>query len=158
MQQHGKLLQNMINQIAYQSPRSVISRSLQATAWPTILQSDAAATRHVRGCVVVLSWLSFLGILIGTIAGFATPLGLTDAFKRQDPSTSVLLKYAPDGTNFGSGTPPRPNQPFSRTCGMQNTMPCQGQPYWSKSQRDEFIIYEHSELQSSGKRLIGSNR
>lgn len=97
-----------------------MARSIQGSWWPTILQSDATATRGVRWRIVLLSWLGTAGLALLAMASIVTPLGLSDSIRprRTATATATAFRYVTDPSAFGLGTPPRPVNPFfSRRCG-----------------------------------------
>ncbi len=98
--------------------RSVISSTIQATLWPTLLRTDTAASRFVQRDVLFLSNLLTAGSLLLLIASIITPLGLNDTIKK-DTSAYVNFEYAQDLSAWGFATSPRPIMPFSRHCDNQ---------------------------------------
>ena len=110
--------------LAHHIARSVLSRSIQASWWPTIFQADSASTRHVDKKVTFLSWLVTLSLLLLGIAGVITPLGLSEAV-RLGGSVTPSFHYVADSSPFGYGTPPRYTR-FSRVCGNAQGTNCPG--------------------------------
>jgi hypothetical protein len=60
---------------------------------------------------------TFLTILIG-VAAIVTPLGLHQDILSSRTSTPAAFHYVADKSDFGYGTPPRINLPWSRICGV----------------------------------------
>ena len=104
--------------------RSVISRSVQSSWWPTLCRADSAITQHVLPRVTFLSWLSTLSLIALGIAGVITPLGLSETIKA-DSVTSPFFHYKRDPSPFGVGTPPRYSR-FTRLCGNIQIINCPG--------------------------------
>ncbi|KAL4883983.1 hypothetical protein BJY04DRAFT_215865 [Aspergillus karnatakaensis] len=98
---------------------SVVSRSIQNSFWPTILQSDHALAHNVRTRVVVLSWSATLGTFLLIIVGVATPLGLSDKLQLGTPH-SVAWTYVQDPGALAAGTPDRAQYNYTRLCGYFN--------------------------------------
>ncbi|KAB8248151.1 hypothetical protein BDV35DRAFT_403688 [Aspergillus flavus] len=105
--------------------RSVGTRVLQATAWPSLIGADSTASKRVSWLVFCLGWAITVGHVLVSIAGIITPLGLHDQIKPA-ASTSVPFVYVPDRSPYGLGTPPRPDAPFSRSCGGSGWVVCPG--------------------------------
>ncbi|KAE8371417.1 hypothetical protein BDV26DRAFT_276114 [Aspergillus bertholletiae] len=104
---------------------SVGTRVLQATTWPSIIGADSTASKRVSWLVFCLGWGITIGHVLVSIAGIITPLGLYDRIKPAAP-TSVPFLYVPDRSPYGLGTPPRPDAPFSRSCGWPGWVVCPG--------------------------------
>ncbi|KAI9681351.1 MAG: hypothetical protein M1817_002634 [Caeruleum heppii] len=97
--------------------RSVVTRTIHSTLWPTILQTDTAAHKGVNTRVFLLSWLITLGLILLSIAAIVTPLGLTDGIDFAD-SDSVSFRYIRDESPYGQGTAPRAyDVALTRVCG-----------------------------------------
>ncbi|KAL7273323.1 hypothetical protein RUND412_003826 [Rhizina undulata] len=104
---------------------SVISRSLQSSMWPLLLNADSVSNSGVKTRVVTLSFLSTFAILLLTVAGVVTPLGLGEAIVESD-ARPVPFQYVRDLSSFGIGTPSRDGYKFSRICGAFIAFPCPG--------------------------------
>ena len=104
--------------------RSVLSRCLQSTWWPTILRSDSARTQNVSKRVTYLSWLVNLSLILLGVAGVITPFGLNDIV-RLDGAVAPVFRYSPDRSAWGYGTPPRYSK-LSRVCAGVGTRNCPG--------------------------------
>ncbi|KAF8251516.1 hypothetical protein K440DRAFT_658621 [Wilcoxina mikolae CBS 423.85] len=104
---------------------SIVNRVTQISHWPTLLQADTVQTRGVRFGVKFLTWTGTLTLLLMTLAGVITPLGLSDAVK---PGTIGVaqFQYVKDEGPWGQSTPPRPDFKFSRLCGALIFMNCPG--------------------------------
>ncbi|KAL1838284.1 hypothetical protein VTJ49DRAFT_2824 [Mycothermus thermophilus] len=109
-----------------QHGKSIASRSLLSSYWPTWLRSDPSYGSGVRSAVYWISntfpVISFLVV----VAGIVTPLGLYDAIEPRDTFTTPAFAYAPDPSAFGLATGPRLNHTFSRRCGIIRQRPCPG--------------------------------
>lgn len=88
---------------------------MHSSLWPTILQSDSAASRNVHWTVSTISHANFAFALLVFVTGFVTPLGLSDAIVTTSPP-SANFEYARDLSLFGNSTPPRPSTGLSRDC------------------------------------------
>jgi hypothetical protein len=108
------------------SERSVVSRFLQRTFWPTILSCDTTAERKqgVGRRVVLLQYLSLAAIVILAAAGVLTPVGLGERIVEGE-MVNATFAYAKDPTVFGIGTPSRTDYTISRVCG-NGSLPCPG--------------------------------
>jgi hypothetical protein len=95
--------------------RSVVSRTVQSSLWPTILRTDSVASRKVSFRVLILTWLITLSVGLLAIVGIVTPLGLTQSIRPARSLVQANFQYVPDLTAFGFGTAPRYNR-FSRLC------------------------------------------
>jgi hypothetical protein len=96
--------------------RSVVARVLHRSYWPTVLRSDAAASKGVQRKVKLIVWTIILTAALATIAAIVTPLGLYDAVAPNKSPTFIDFHYVKDTSAFGTGTPPRPSLGFSRIC------------------------------------------
>ena len=106
------------------SSRSVISRNVQSSWWPTILRADSATSHNVSIKVTFLSWLCTLTLVLIGFAGVMTPLGLSDSINK-DSIMRHRFDYVADSSGFGYGTPPRYAK-FSRLCGSLLPINCPG--------------------------------
>ncbi|GLA15239.1 hypothetical protein AnigIFM62618_001755 [Aspergillus niger] len=95
---------------------SVVSRLLHSSYWPTILDSDTAASTGVSKRILTYSWLQLIAAVLVSITGIVTPLGLYDTIGPQDNPTDVLFHYAPDTSAFGKATPSRDGYKSLRIC------------------------------------------
>lgn len=111
--------------MAYSCRRSVLGRLLHSSHWPTILQSDTAASTGVRRRVVVSGWLQTTILALVSIASIVTPFGLYDIVAPAKYRTKEPFGYLKDDSAFGYGTPPRSDAPFTRVCGTD--LACPGQ-------------------------------
>ncbi|OAP63010.1 hypothetical protein AYL99_02237 [Fonsecaea erecta] len=105
---------------------SVVERSLLSSWWPTILRTDAAASRGVDIKIKLLTWLRPLALGLVSVAAVITPLGLYDDIVPAKSPQSVSFSYIPDTSPMGYGTPPRSNLGFSRVCGDFLPVQCPG--------------------------------
>ncbi|KIW33695.1 uncharacterized protein PV07_00523 [Cladophialophora immunda] len=105
---------------------SVVERSLLSSSWPTILRTDAAATRGVDTKIRLLTWLRPLALGLVSVAAVVTPLGLYDDIVPAGSTQSVAFAYVPDTGPMGYGTPPRSELGFSRVCGAFLPVQCPG--------------------------------
>ncbi|BCR95398.1 uncharacterized protein AKAW2_20338S [Aspergillus luchuensis] len=95
---------------------SVVSRLLHSSYWPTILDSDTAASTGVSKRILTYSWLQLIAAVLVSVTGIVTPLGLYDTIGPQDNPTDVLFHYAPDTSAFGKATPSRDGYKSLRMC------------------------------------------
>ncbi|KAF7547899.1 hypothetical protein G7Z17_g7418 [Cylindrodendrum hubeiense] len=119
---------------------TVAGRFLHSSLWPTLLQSDSSKNHGVRKSVILTTLsVPLIGFLV-SIAGVVTPLGLYEVDEPDGKFTSTSFQYVPDASAFRSGTSPRDDRPFTRTCPYSAScyMPC---PYTS----DVFIISADNE-------------
>jgi hypothetical protein len=87
-------------------------------------------------------------LLLLTIAGIVTPLGLSDALQPSG-ATTANFKYAKDLSSWGQSTPPRPNFNFSRKCGDILLMNCPGTFGGYRTFRNATGIYNIGEFDSA---------
>jgi hypothetical protein len=106
------------------SSRSVVSRTVQSSFWPNILRTDAVSSRKVPLRVFILTWLITLSVILLTIAGVVTPLGLRQELTA-NKAARAHFEYSPDKTGYGFGTAPRYNR-FTRLCGGLLLRNCPG--------------------------------
>lgn len=103
----------------------MIGRFLHASRWPTLLYADSAAIRGVPGHVLFITRMKTILALLTAIAAVVTPLGLYQAIVEDDEWTeNVSFHYLEDPTEFGYGTPPRVDLPWSRICGSWYPVEC----------------------------------
>ncbi|KAF2275033.1 uncharacterized protein EI97DRAFT_459669 [Westerdykella ornata] len=96
---------------------SVVGRALHSSHWPTILRTDTASAKGVRGSVRFIALLQLLLVLLVSIASIVTPLGLYESVLAGNGAEEVPFNYAKDETTIGLGTLPRNNAlGFSRWC------------------------------------------
>ncbi|OBT67013.1 hypothetical protein VE03_04509 [Pseudogymnoascus sp. 23342-1-I1] len=95
---------------------SVLGRYLHSSFWPTILSTDAAADTGVRRRVFRTGWVQTIALTLVSVASIATPLGLYDVVEPPESHTNAPFTYIEDHSAFGYGTPPRPDEPFTRVC------------------------------------------
>ncbi|KAL1992981.1 hypothetical protein VTN49DRAFT_3738 [Thermomyces lanuginosus] len=104
---------------------SVIGRFLHGSRWPTLLAADSASIRGVPWHVVFITRMKTILALLTAIAAVVTPLGLYQAIIEDDDWTeNVSFHYIRDPSEFGWGTPPRVNLPWSRICGAFLPVEC----------------------------------
>jgi hypothetical protein len=106
--------------------RSVASRFIQSSLWPSILSCDTSAGRRdgVQSRVNASTYLAtFAGALI-IVAGILTPIGLGETIVA-GAFVTAKFEYAVDPTPFGSETPSRDLYTLSRICG-DGHIPCLG--------------------------------
>lgn len=108
-----------------QHSRSVVNRVTQISLWPSILQADTVQMRGVRLSTKLLTWTSTINLLLLTIAGIVTPLGLTETVK-SGTASPVQFQYFKDAGPFDQSTPPRPRFEHSRICGLVVPVNCPG--------------------------------
>ncbi|KAK6362488.1 hypothetical protein LTS17_012807 [Exophiala oligosperma] len=107
---------------------SVIGRFLHSSYWPTILSSDSSATSGVPARVVTITTLkTFFTVLVG-VAAIVTPLGLHQEILSSQKATRSAFHYVADKSQFGYGTPPRTDLPWSRICGGFEPANCPNSP------------------------------
>ncbi|KIW89181.1 uncharacterized protein Z519_10033 [Cladophialophora bantiana CBS 173.52] len=130
---------------------SVVGRFLHSSYWPTILSGDTAATSRVPLRVVAIATLkTFFTVLIG-VAAIVTPLGLHQDILSSQSTTPSTFHYVADKSQFGYGTPPRTDLPWSRICGAFSPVNCPNSPhtiayfsnasgeYWSADDYDSHV-------------------
>ncbi|CCX31912.1 hypothetical protein FPQ18DRAFT_119095 [Pyronema domesticum] len=127
---------------------SVVNRVTQISLWPNILRADTVQTSNVRLAAKILTRLGTLTLLLLTIAGIVTPLGLSDAVQPSD-ATIANFEYAKDLSSWGQSTPPRPNFNFSRKCGDMLLMNCPGTFGGYRTFRNATGIYNIGEFDSA---------
>lgn len=97
---------------------SVIQRQLGNSLWPTILNSDTAASRHVNRRVNYLAYFRPIGLALIAIAAVVTPLGLYEAVLPNKNMKRVAFTFLQDNTPMGYGTPPQGIDVYpNRGCG-----------------------------------------
>ncbi|KAL2267394.1 hypothetical protein VTJ83DRAFT_4671 [Remersonia thermophila] len=98
---------------------SVLGRALHASPWPTLLQTDSAARRGVRGLVSNVLLLQTATVFLVSIASIVTPLGLYEAVEPAPRADPVAFAYVRDATPFGLASSARLGgaAPFTRACG-----------------------------------------
>ncbi|KAK4140255.1 uncharacterized protein C8A04DRAFT_15115 [Dichotomopilus funicola] len=101
---------------------SVLGRSLQSSPWPTLLQTDAAASHGVRRRVTHSLTFQTVIVYLVSLAAIVTPLGLYQTVEPENPYPEAF-RFVKDESPFGYGTPPRLEGPFARNCGND---PCPG--------------------------------
>jgi hypothetical protein len=129
--------------------RSVASRFIQSSLWPSILSCDTSAGRKdgVQRHVSFSTLIAALGIWLFIAAGILTPIGLGETIVTGSLITAKF-EYAIDTTPFGSETPPRDLYTVSRICG-HGQFPCPGvKPL-------DFVIFQN-EWDSSNKTIFDS--
>ncbi|KAG2186747.1 hypothetical protein INT44_002973 [Umbelopsis vinacea] len=106
---------------------SVFVRMLHYSSWPTILSTDVSNADHVGKRVKLISTLSTITMMLATIAGVITPLGLLPAF-RQD-AAKVDLYPVNDNKILYIPMTPRTNYSETRSCSgyLFQAAPCPGQ-------------------------------
>lgn len=82
------------------------------------------------------------------IAAVVTPLGLYEAIVEEDDWTeNVPFHYIRYPTEFGSGTPPRADLPWSRICGVADPVECPNSfsniTTWSNETGDYFKVHNY---------------
>ncbi|EXJ74703.1 uncharacterized protein A1O5_01397 [Cladophialophora psammophila CBS 110553] len=105
---------------------SVVERSLLSSLWPTLLKTEAAASRGVDTKIRLLTWLRPLALGLVSVAAIVTPLGLYDDIVPSTTPQSVAFTYIADSSPMGYGTPPRSQLGFSRICGNFLPVQCPG--------------------------------
>lgn len=115
----------MVFQTRLNARRTVASRTLEQTHWPTVLRTDSVKNHGVRKDVLILSRLASSMAILIAIAGVVTPLGLYEALQ---PAVAIQTRfeYLQDTSPFGFGTPSRSNFSLNRICGGGDPeyMPC----------------------------------
>ncbi|KAI8584776.1 hypothetical protein K450DRAFT_276438 [Umbelopsis ramanniana AG] len=106
---------------------SVFVRTLHYSSWPTILSTDVSNSDHVGKRVKLISTLSTITMILATIAGVITPLGLLPTF-RQD-AAKVDLYPVSDNKMLYIPLTPRNNYSETRYCSgyLNQAAPCPGQ-------------------------------
>ena len=105
--------------------RSVAGRVLHNSNWPTLLRTDGAAGKGVKRSVQTISWARALGLVLISVAGVVTPLGLYEDLVVTG-SKSVLFTNAIDNGPFGFARLPRSELGFNRMCGFILPILCPG--------------------------------
>lgn len=95
----------------------MIGSFLHNSLWPNLLGSDSAAIRGVPKRLVLLVRSKVILALILSIAATITPLGLYQVILPGSSPTTSTFHYIVDNSEFGYGTPPRTDLPWSRICG-----------------------------------------
>lgn len=102
----------------------MISRFLHSSLWPVILQTDSAATfSSSKFALLVSITRNFVLVLIG-VAAIVTPLGLYEGIDESGEAQPETFHYIKDTSPWGFGTPPRPDNQWSRICGSLGLYPC----------------------------------
>lgn len=83
--------------------RSVVGRTLHSSHWPTILRSDSASVRGVRGSIRLIALFEVFFLLLVTIASIVTPLGLYETIVPEDGLKEETFSYAEDNSSMGIG-------------------------------------------------------
>lgn len=83
---------------------SVISRIINNSLWPIVLNSDTSASGGVHPTVNRLAYLRPIGMGLIAIAAIVTPLGLHEAVLPDREMRSVPFTYLQDNGPFGYGT------------------------------------------------------
>ena len=103
-----------------------MNRMTQMSPWPSLVRADSVQTAGVRHGTKLLMWASTLMLVLVTVAGTVTPLGLSETV-RAAPGGPTAFQYVRDAGPFGQSTPPRPaGFAFSRVCGMLLPENCPG--------------------------------
>ncbi|KAE8135118.1 hypothetical protein BDV38DRAFT_285130 [Aspergillus pseudotamarii] len=95
---------------------SVVSRLIHSSYWPTILDSDTAASTGVSRAIKACNWLQLGALGLIAITGIVTPLGLYDTIGPGDTPTNVPFRYASDTSPFGKATRSRDGYRSLRIC------------------------------------------
>ena len=116
---------------------------LNASAWPTILRTDTAASTRVDKRVVLISIFSTVGLILLAAVSIVTPLGLYENISHGS-FEEVEFGYTPDLQPIGKGTPQRADYNVSRICGDDPLRDCPGQSQGFKVSFDElgFPFYQ----------------
>ncbi|KAI9883072.1 MAG: hypothetical protein M1823_005164 [Watsoniomyces obsoletus] len=115
------VLNNVHNAVTW----SVVGRMLNGSFWPSILQTDTAATKHVNRRVLFLSILSTFSLVLLGVSSAVTPLGLQDRVV-QLSVRPVPFTYMRDESPMGQGTNLRTDYRPNRRCGEMMPMVCSG--------------------------------
>lgn len=99
-----------------------MGRFLHTSLWPSILQTDTAASHGVQKRVASVGLLQMLALGLISVASIVTPLGLYDTILPIGNGQYEEFQYIKDSSPFGLGTPSRSTAPFTRSCG-QNACP-----------------------------------
>jgi hypothetical protein len=83
--------------------RSVVGRVLHSSHWPTMLRTDSAGTRGVRGSVRLIAVFEILLLLLISVASIVTPLGLYETIVPLAEMKEETFQYAQDNTPMGVG-------------------------------------------------------
>ncbi|GMG07915.1 unnamed protein product [Aspergillus oryzae] len=95
---------------------SVVSRLIHSSYWPTILNSDTAASTGVSRAINACNWLQLGALGLVAITGIVTPLGLYDTIGPDDTPTNIPFRYASDTSAFGKATRSRDGYRSLRVC------------------------------------------
>lgn len=104
---------------------SVLGRCLQASPWPTLLHTDAAAHNGVQRRVSYGLMLQTAIVVLVSVAAIVTPLGLYQPIELGGQELNAF-QFVKDDSPFGYGTPARLGGPFTRDCGGAAKAPCPG--------------------------------
>lgn len=104
--------------------RSVVGRFLHSSWWSELLRADSASTRGVPSYIVTIGRLKTALMFLTSVASIVTPLGLYQAIKPRSKASTPSFHYVRDPGDFGLGTVPRSNLPFSRICGAFTPVAC----------------------------------
>ncbi|KAF2666200.1 hypothetical protein BT63DRAFT_52662 [Microthyrium microscopicum] len=104
---------------------SVIGKQLHSSLWPTILQTDSAASSGVMTSVNISKWISLFTTILIAITAIVTPLGLYEQVVADSHTTLQTFHYIADKSFFGAGTQPRNSSVgWSRICGAFDPAAC----------------------------------
>ncbi|KAB8262112.1 hypothetical protein BDV32DRAFT_147761 [Aspergillus pseudonomiae] len=95
---------------------SVVSRLIHSSYWPTILDSDTAASTGVSRAIKACTWLQLGALGLVAVAGIVTPLGLYDVIGPDDAPTNIPFHYVSDTSAFGRATRSRDGYRSLRIC------------------------------------------
>jgi hypothetical protein len=82
---------------------SVLGRSLHASHWPRLLNTDTSNNGQVSRSVRLASAAQTLLLLLITIASIVTPLGLHEAVIPLEGLKEQTFSYARDNSSMGEG-------------------------------------------------------
>ncbi|KAL1976221.1 hypothetical protein VTN31DRAFT_2503 [Thermomyces dupontii] len=88
-------------------------------------QDSSTTTLRSHGHIVLVTRLKTILAFLTAIAAVVTPLGLYQTLVEDDELTeNVSFHYIQDPSDFGYGTPPRVDLPWSRICGIRGSFEC----------------------------------
>ncbi|KAJ6508232.1 hypothetical protein C8R45DRAFT_1207953 [Mycena sanguinolenta] len=105
---------------------NVISRSIHASLWPTLLRTDSSSLRGTGWRVTVYSYLSVTVTVLVAVAGVLMPLGLGAGPGLLAASTTIPASFVADTSPLGLATSPRGDYVYSRICGAFEYVACPG--------------------------------
>ncbi|KJZ73806.1 hypothetical protein HIM_06699 [Hirsutella minnesotensis 3608] len=98
------------------NPRSLASRTVQASLWPMLLRADTSnPSHHFHRRIQLLSYSVTVLAILGGVAGVVTPLGLGEELTSLRERSGTFA-YTQDNSPYWAGTSPRGKGIFHRRC------------------------------------------